>query len=80
MAQRAQVPILPVSFSAQPAIRFKSWDRYMLPKPFARVLINIGEPFRVPQYLTNEDISEFMKRLDAKMIKQEQRLDAFFKI
>lgn len=80
MAQRAQVPILPVSFSSQPAIRFKSWDRYMLPKPFASVLINIGEPFRVPQNLTDEELSAYMKRLDAKMIEQEQKLDAFFKI
>ncbi len=80
MAQQAQVPILPVSFSSRPAIRFKSWDRYMLPKPFARVLINIGEPFRVPQDLAGEELNKLKQRLDSEMIEQEQKLDAFFKI
>ncbi|MEO8294073.1 MAG: lysophospholipid acyltransferase family protein [Gemmatimonadota bacterium] len=46
-AQRAGVPILPIHASADRAWRFNSWDRFMLPKPFARVRIAYGTPFRV---------------------------------
>jgi lysophospholipid acyltransferase (LPLAT)-like uncharacterized protein len=46
-AQRANVLILPIHAVAEPAWRFNSWDRFMLPKPFARVRIVYGRPFRV---------------------------------
>ncbi len=46
-AQRAGVRILPIHAEARRAWRFASWDRFMLPKPFARVRITYGEPFLV---------------------------------
>ena len=46
-AQRANVMILPLHAVAQSAWRFGSWDRMMLPKPFARVDVAYGEPFGV---------------------------------
>jgi hypothetical protein len=33
-------PILPLAFAAHPALRFPSWDRTVLPLPFARVVIH----------------------------------------
>jgi lysophospholipid acyltransferase (LPLAT)-like uncharacterized protein len=46
-AQRASVQILPIHADADRAWRFASWDRFMLPKPFARVRVAYGEPFPV---------------------------------
>ncbi len=46
-AQRAGRPVLPLHAQADRAWRFHSWDRFMLPKPLARVRIAYGEPFRV---------------------------------
>jgi lysophospholipid acyltransferase (LPLAT)-like uncharacterized protein len=46
-AQRAGVKILPIHAEADRAWRFKSWDSFMLPKPFARVRIVYGAPFSV---------------------------------
>lgn len=46
-AQRSDVPILPVGVSVDRAWRLKSWDRFMIPKPFARVTIAYGEPEKV---------------------------------
>lgn len=46
-AQRAAVRILPIHAEADRAWRFASWDRFMLPKPFARVRVVYGEPFGV---------------------------------
>lgn len=47
-AQRAEVPIVPVHAEADRAWRLDSWDRFCIPKPFARVRIAYGEPFRIP--------------------------------
>lgn len=46
-AQRSDRAILPVGVSADRAWRLRSWDRFMIPKPFARVTIAYGEPEKV---------------------------------
>src|SRR5439155_13172951 len=42
-AQRTGAPIIPVRASASRAWRLKSWDRFLIPKPFARVDVHYGE-------------------------------------
>ena len=42
VSQRAEAPILPVLVAASSAWRLKSWDSFMIPKPFARVTIAYG--------------------------------------
>ena len=46
-AQRAGCFIVPIGVTADRAWRLKSWDRFMIPKPFARVTIAYGDPARV---------------------------------
>jgi hypothetical protein len=43
-AQRANVPVVPIAMRVDRAWRFGSWDRFLVPKPFARVTIAWGEP------------------------------------
>jgi lysophospholipid acyltransferase (LPLAT)-like uncharacterized protein len=42
-AQRTGAPILPIRVTASRAWRLRSWDRFLIPKPFARVDISYGE-------------------------------------
>lgn len=46
-AQRAGVPIIPIRASVSRAWRFNSWDRFVLPKPFATIGIRYGEQIEV---------------------------------
>ena len=46
-AQRSDSFIVPVGVGVDRAWRLKSWDRFMIPKPFARVTIAYGEPAKV---------------------------------
>lgn len=46
-AQRSDSFILPVAVSTDRAWRLRSWDRFMIPKPFARVTIAYGNPAKV---------------------------------
>lgn len=39
--------VFTVHAEARPAFRLRSWDRFMVPAPFARVRIAYGDPFRV---------------------------------
>ena len=57
-AQRARVPILPIHAEADRAWRLRSWDRFMVPKAFARIRVGYGEPFQVeagPEALTGAE-------------------------
>lgn len=46
-AQRSDSFILPVAAWADRAWRLRSWDRFMVPKPFARVTVAYGAPTKV---------------------------------
>lgn len=46
-AQQAEVPVFAVHAEADRAWRLDSWDRFMLPRPFARIRVLYGEPFTV---------------------------------
>jgi lysophospholipid acyltransferase (LPLAT)-like uncharacterized protein len=46
-AQRADCFIVPAVAVADRAWRLRSWDRFMIPKPFARVTVAYGAPTKV---------------------------------
>ncbi|MCU0866290.1 MAG: lysophospholipid acyltransferase family protein [Planctomycetes bacterium] len=48
LARGSGAPILPVSITVDRAWRLRSWDRFMIPKPFARVVVDYLEPVPVP--------------------------------
>lgn len=43
-AQRAAAPVLPVAASVDRSWRLRSWDRFIVPKPFARIVVAYGDP------------------------------------
>ncbi len=41
------MPIIPMACAANRAWYLDRWDNFMIPKPFARVSVAIGEPYPV---------------------------------
>ena len=57
MARIAGVPIVPIGCAADRAWYLeKRWDRFMIPKPFARIVIAIGEPVPVPRSIPVDEL------------------------
>lgn len=56
LAQFTQAPLLPFSYAANRAWTLKSWDRFIIPKPFARIAIVLGAPVHIPKALLAEDL------------------------
>lgn len=54
LAQRAGLPIIPLAFGARGAKRLRSWDRMLIPRPFARVAVRVGAPVTLPRDLDPE--------------------------
>lgn len=48
IAAMAQVPIVPVAYSASHRKILRSWDRFLLPLPFSRMVCLWGEPIGPP--------------------------------
>ena len=49
MARIAGVPMVPIACAADRAWYLDRWDNFMIPKPFARVAVAVGEPYPVPR-------------------------------
>lgn len=59
LAHAADAVIVPFYTSADRAWYFNSWDRYLLPKPFARVVITFGDMIKLA---TAEDSDAFERQ------------------
>jgi lysophospholipid acyltransferase (LPLAT)-like uncharacterized protein len=44
ISQRTMAPMVPTTATASRAWRLRSWDRFMIPKPFATVRVAYGDP------------------------------------
>jgi lysophospholipid acyltransferase (LPLAT)-like uncharacterized protein len=49
LARETGAWILPFTGAATRPLFLKSWDRYLVPKPFSRCYVGYGEPFPVPE-------------------------------
>ena len=47
IAQRTGAPMIPTAAATNRAWRLRSWDRFMIPKPFAVITVAYGEPIRM---------------------------------
>jgi lysophospholipid acyltransferase (LPLAT)-like uncharacterized protein len=63
IARAGGLPILPCSLAARPVRRLRSWDRFEIPFPFARVAIAYGEPLRVAREATPHEREAWCARL-----------------
>jgi len=48
VAQRTGLPILPLAAATRPCKRLATWDRFVIPLPFARTVVAYGPPIRIP--------------------------------
>lgn len=71
IAQVAGRPILPAIASPERCWVFNSWDRFMVPKPFSRVIIRFGDAIHVPPDLDTAGFEEMRQSV-------EDRLEALY--
>jgi lysophospholipid acyltransferase (LPLAT)-like uncharacterized protein len=50
-----------------------SWDRTLIPQPFATVSVAIGEPFEVPVQAGDDEIEAARKNLEERLARLEDR-------
>jgi lysophospholipid acyltransferase (LPLAT)-like uncharacterized protein len=67
LALAARAVIVPVSISADRAWFFNSWDRFMLPKPFAGIQFRFGEMIHLNGSEGKADAEDWRRHLESVM-------------
>jgi lysophospholipid acyltransferase (LPLAT)-like uncharacterized protein len=69
VSQLSGKPVVPMAYAASRAWLFPTWDRHVLPLPFSRAVLAIGEPVVVPKGLDAAGLQrwqdDFTARLDS---------------
>ncbi|MDZ7330457.1 MAG: lysophospholipid acyltransferase family protein [candidate division KSB1 bacterium] len=78
IAQQSQAYLVPVTFSANRKIVFNSWDRFVLPLPFAKCVMLYGEPVRVGKDFPTDQLEQIREKFEQEMISLERTADEYF--
>lgn len=66
LSQMSQRPILPMAYAASRAWLI-AWDKFVIPWPFSRIVIAIGEPRQVPRALNAAALEAWQKQMAAEL-------------
>lgn len=65
LASKTGVPIVAFHIAVEKAWLLRSWDRFMIPKPFSRALLCMSRPIVVPPGLDGAQLDQFHAELQA---------------
>lgn len=74
-AQRARVPLIPVTAGTDSAWWFEGWDRFLVPRPFARIRLAYGEPMFVPEGASEPQVERLAAELEARLNRLTEQVD-----
>jgi lysophospholipid acyltransferase (LPLAT)-like uncharacterized protein len=69
LARTTGFAIVPVGLSARPSRRLKSWDRFLVPAPGARVVAVYGAPMRVSPAAAPDDTETARAALESELVR-----------
>jgi lysophospholipid acyltransferase (LPLAT)-like uncharacterized protein len=78
LARQTGAPILPVTYSAFPRKVFGSWDHFILPFPFGKVVYIWGEPLWVAPETNKEELEEARLQLQDRLRQITEEADHVF--
>ena len=73
LAQKTGAPVLPINMEYSSCWRVKTWDRFIIPKPFSKVRVTIGQPERVRSTSTDQEFESERLRLQNAMMSLVER-------
>jgi len=67
LASLTGLPLVPVGVASSRCFQLKSWDRFEVPKPFAKNLFHFGAPLRVPAQASHAQLKALQDALQSEM-------------
>ena len=78
VAKRTGAPILPMTFGAQWKRVLASWDAFLLPLPFSRIVVVYGEPIYVPADASAASLEAKRREVEASLRRITETADNYF--
>ena len=78
LAQKTEIPILPVTYGAERMKVFSSWDRFILPYPFTRCRLVFGAPLTVPSKTDSPVLEACRRELENELRRMTREVDGYF--
>jgi len=79
LSKRTGIPIIPVIWSADRYWKLKSWDRTIIPKPFARIVALFADDYiRVPAEASRAACESYRRQLDDALNRIMYQADHYF--
>jgi lysophospholipid acyltransferase (LPLAT)-like uncharacterized protein len=79
LARRADAIICPAIISYEKAWIMNSWDHFMVPKPFSRVLFRFGAIFSAPEITSDDQFGSFLQAVENDLIKEYEAADNYWR-
>ncbi|MBE9547698.1 MAG: hypothetical protein IMF10_09445 [Proteobacteria bacterium] len=80
LAQKSGAALCPTYVSYEKPWIFNSWDRFMIPKPFSRVLIRFGPLKYISNEMNTEQFEDVRLRIEEELIKGYEEVDSYWKV
>ncbi len=77
-AQKTGAPILPAVYNAKWKRVLQSWDRFVIPLPFSRVVVVYGKPIYVPATASATIFQDKRQEVEASLQRITQIADSYF--
>lgn len=78
LAQETGAYLVPFTFSASRKKFLKSWDQFLIFKPFSKVVALYGKPIKVDPDLSEDALEKERLRIENLMIKLDREADQYF--
>jgi len=75
IARTSGMPILPVIITAEKKWIFNSWDKFIIPKPFSKIIIKYEEEIYIPQNSSQDRLNKFRTEIQNSLFKQYEQVD-----
>jgi len=64
IAKKSKIPIIPIGFWSSKNFQLKSWDSFLISKPFSKCSFVLGEAIEIPADSTDQEIINFQSMLE----------------
>ena len=78
LAQQSGAALCPTFVLYEKPWIFNSWDRFMVPKPFSKVVIRFGSLEFLPEEMDSEEFEKNRRRIERKMIEEYEKEDQYW--
>jgi lysophospholipid acyltransferase (LPLAT)-like uncharacterized protein len=67
ISKATQVPIIPIGFASSKYRTLKSWDSFLITKPFSRITFVWGKAITIPKNCTDNEIEDYKNKLEKEL-------------